>query len=42
MLYRRLAEIVRVGMSDVDLALLQHITDAFILGKCSVVEVLFD
>ena len=42
MLYRRFAEIVRAGMSDVDLAPLQHVADAFMLGKRNVVEAFFD
>lgn len=33
MLYRRFAEIIRAGLSDVDLAPLQHVADAFMLGK---------
>ncbi|PAQ06658.1 Gfo/Idh/MocA family protein [Mesorhizobium temperatum] len=42
MLYRRFAEIVRAGASDVDLAPLQHVADAFMLGKRNVVEAFFD
>ncbi|RVD55264.1 Gfo/Idh/MocA family oxidoreductase [Mesorhizobium sp. M2D.F.Ca.ET.185.01.1.1] len=42
MLYRRFAEIVRAGTSDVDLAPLQHVADAFMLGKRNVVEAFFD
>jgi D-galactose 1-dehydrogenase len=42
MLYKRFAEIVRAGMSDVDLAPLQHVADAFMLGKRNVVEAFFD
>ncbi|MEI8700692.1 Gfo/Idh/MocA family oxidoreductase [Mesorhizobium mediterraneum] len=42
MLYRRFAEIVRAGLSDVDLAPLQHVADAFMLGKRNVVEAFFD
>ena len=42
MLYRRFAEIVRAGSSDVDLAPLQHVADAFMLGKRNVVEAFFD
>lgn len=42
MLYRRFAEIVRAGISDVDLAPLQHVADAFMLGKHNVVEAFFD
>ena len=41
-LYRRFAEIVRAGASDVDLAPLQHVADAFMLGKRNVVEAFFD
>ncbi|TSE02992.1 Gfo/Idh/MocA family oxidoreductase [Mesorhizobium intechi] len=42
MLYRQFAEIVRSGASDVDLAPLQHVADAFMLGKRNVVEAFFD
>ncbi|TIV46909.1 MAG: gfo/Idh/MocA family oxidoreductase, partial [Mesorhizobium sp.] len=42
MLYKRFAEIVRAGVSDVDLAPLQHVADAFMLGKRNVVEPFFD
>lgn len=42
MLYRRFAEIVRAGTSDVDLAPLQHVADAFMLGKRNVVQAFFD
>ncbi|WP_434722574.1 Gfo/Idh/MocA family protein [Mesorhizobium sp. RIZ17] len=42
MLYRHFAEIVRAGTSDVDLAPLQHVADAFMLGKRNVVEAFFD
>ena len=42
MLYRRFAEIVRAGKSDVDLAPLQHVADAFMLGKRNVVEAFED
>jgi D-galactose 1-dehydrogenase len=41
-LYRRFAEIVRAGASDVDLVPLQHVADAFMLGKRNVVEAFFD
>lgn len=41
-LYRRFAETVRAGISDVDLAPLQHVADAFMLGKRNVVEAFFD
>ncbi|TGS08975.1 Gfo/Idh/MocA family oxidoreductase [Mesorhizobium sp. M2E.F.Ca.ET.209.01.1.1] len=42
MLYKHFAEIVRAGVSDVDLAPLQHVADAFMLGKRNVVEAFFD
>jgi D-galactose 1-dehydrogenase len=42
MLYRRFAEIVRAGVSDVDLAPLQHVADAFMLGKRNAVEPFYD
>ena len=42
MLYKRFAGIVRAGVSDVDLAPLQHVADAFMLGKRNVVEAFFD
>jgi D-galactose 1-dehydrogenase len=42
MLYRRFAEILRAGVSDVDLAPLQHVADAFMLGKRNVVEPFYD
>ncbi|KRB26827.1 Gfo/Idh/MocA family protein [Mesorhizobium sp. Root172] len=42
MLYMRFAEIVRAGISDVDLAPLQHVADAFMLGKRNVVAAFFD
>jgi D-galactose 1-dehydrogenase len=42
MLYRRFAEIVRAGKSDADLAPLQHVADAFMLGRRNVVEAFFD
>ncbi|MER8974796.1 MULTISPECIES: Gfo/Idh/MocA family oxidoreductase [unclassified Mesorhizobium] len=42
MLYKRFADIVRAGTSDVDLAPLQHVADAFMLGKRNVVEAFFD
>ncbi|MBL8579655.1 MAG: Gfo/Idh/MocA family oxidoreductase [Mesorhizobium sp.] len=41
-LYRRFAEIVRAGKSDTDLAPLQHVADAFMLGRRNVVEAFFD
>ena len=42
MLYRRFAEIIGAGVSDVDLAPLQHVADAFMLGKRNVVEAFYD
>ena len=42
MLYRRFAELVRERKSDVDLTPLQHVADAFMLGKRNVVEAFFD
>ena len=41
-LYERFAEIVRTGVSDVDIAPLLHVADAFMLGKRRVVEPFFD
>ncbi len=41
-LYKRFAEIVRAGVSDVDLAPLQHVADALMLGKRNVVAAFFD
>ena len=41
-LYERFAEIVRAGISDADIAPLQHVADAFMLGKRNVVEPFFD
>lgn len=42
MLYRRFAELVHGQKSDVDLAPLQHVADAFMLGKRNVVEAFLD
>jgi D-galactose 1-dehydrogenase len=42
MLYRRFAELVRTGKSDVDLAPLRHVADAFMLGKRSTVAAFYD
>ncbi len=42
MLYRRFAEIVRAGISEVDLAPLRHVADAFMLGRRKIVEPFFD
>ncbi|MDM9629226.1 Gfo/Idh/MocA family oxidoreductase [Rhizobium sp. S152] len=41
-LYRRFAEIVKAGQSDVDLAPLRHVADAFMLGKRKFVEAFHD
>jgi D-galactose 1-dehydrogenase len=41
-LYERFAEVIRAGVSDVDVAPLQHVADAFMLGKRRVVESFFD
>lgn len=41
-LYERFAELVRAGSSDVDVAPLRHVADAFMLGKRNVVEAFFD
>ena len=42
MLYKRFAEIVRAGVSDVDVAPLRHVADAFMLGKRRIVEPFLD
>jgi D-galactose 1-dehydrogenase len=41
-LYRRFAEIVKAGTSDVDLAPLRHVADAFMLGKHKFVDAFYD
>ncbi len=41
-LYRRFVELVRAGKSDVDLAPLQHVADAFMLGKRNTVAAFYD
>jgi D-galactose 1-dehydrogenase len=41
-LYRRFAEIIKAGQSDVDLAPLRHVADAFMLGKRKFVEAFHD
>lgn len=41
-LYQRLAEIIRLGTSDADLAPLMHVADAFMLGKRRIVDAFFD
>ena len=42
MLYRRFAEIIKAGQSDVDLAPLRHVADAFMLGRRKFVEAFHD
>ncbi len=42
MLYGRFSDIVRTGVSDVDLAPLQHVADAFMLAKRNIVEAFYD
>lgn len=42
MLYRRFCELVRAGRSDVDLAPLRHVADAFMLGERRLVEAFYD
>ena len=42
MLYRRFAEIIRAGRSDVDLAPLRHVADAFMLGRRKFVDSFYD
>lgn len=42
MLYKRFADLVRSGTSDVDLAPLRHVADAFMLGKRNVVDAFND
>lgn len=42
MLYRRFAEIVKASKSDVDLAPLRHVADAFMLGRRKFVEAFHD
>jgi D-galactose 1-dehydrogenase len=41
-LYARFAEIIRLGVSDADLAPLMHVADAFMLGKRRIVETFED
>ena len=41
-LYQRFAEIIRSGQSDVDLAPLTHVADAFMLGRRKFVEAFID
>ncbi|MGH6809673.1 MAG: Gfo/Idh/MocA family protein, partial [Ensifer adhaerens] len=42
MLYKRFAEIIRAKTSDVDLAPLRHVADAFMLGRRKFVEAFHD
>jgi D-galactose 1-dehydrogenase len=42
MLYKRFAEIVKAGKSDVDLAPLRHVADAFMLGRRKFVAAFHD
>ncbi len=42
LLYSRFSEIVRLGESDVDLAPLTHVADAFMLGRRQIVGAFFD
>lgn len=42
MLYKRFAEIVKAGKSDVDLAPLRHVADAFMLGRRKFVDAFYD
>ncbi|KAF5887549.1 Gfo/Idh/MocA family oxidoreductase [Rhizobium sp. PEPV16] len=41
-LYRRFAEFIKAGKSDVDLAPLRHVADAFMLGKRKFVDAFHD
>jgi D-galactose 1-dehydrogenase len=41
-LYQRFADIIRAGKSDVDVAPLRHVADAFMLGKRKVVDAFHD
>lgn len=42
MLYKHFAELVKAGKSDVDLAPLRHVADAFMLGRRKFVEAFYD
>ncbi|WPE19579.1 Gfo/Idh/MocA family oxidoreductase [Shinella zoogloeoides] len=42
MLYKRFAEIIKAGKSDVDLAPLRHVADAFMLGRRKFVDSFYD
>ncbi|TCL70245.1 Gfo/Idh/MocA family oxidoreductase [Rhizobium sp. BK251] len=41
-LYKRFAEIIKAGTSDVDLSPLRHVADAFMLGKRKFVDAFYD
>lgn len=41
-LYRRFADLVKTGQSDVDLAPLRHVADAFMLGRRKFVDMFYD
>ncbi|QRM54885.1 Gfo/Idh/MocA family oxidoreductase [Sinorhizobium sp. BG8] len=42
LLYKRFAEIIKAGRSDVDLAPLRHVADAFMLGRRKFVDSFYD
>lgn len=42
MLYKRFAEIIKAGTSDVDVAPLRHVADAFMLGRRKFVDSFYD
>lgn len=42
MLYKHFADLVKAGKSDVDLAPLRHVADAFMLGRRKFVEMFYD
>ncbi|WP_432347344.1 Gfo/Idh/MocA family oxidoreductase [Shinella yambaruensis] len=42
MLYKHFADLVKAGKSDVDLAPLRHVADAFMLGRRKFVEAFYD
>ena len=42
MLYERFSEIIRAGISDVDIAPLRHVADAFMLGRRTLVDAFHD
>jgi D-galactose 1-dehydrogenase len=42
MLYKRFAEIIKAGRSDIDLAPLRHVADAFMLGRRKFVDAFHD